>query len=245
MQLLLVIPARIGSSRLPEKPLQLLFGEPLIRHTARNVLGYGLRGRVVVATDDARVARAVAPLGVRAVMTRAAHRSGTERAAEVACKNEFADADVIVNVQGDEPMLPARAASEAIERVVAGDPIVTVACPLGAHADADPTRVKVRVDRDGYARAFARDSGGLRTTLGTHRVLQHVGCYAYTRAALLRWVDLPPVPEEEREGLEQLRPLVHGMTIGTVTLDSPAPPAVDTKEDLHAVESMLVAGGCQ
>lgn len=230
MHLLTVIPARLGSSRLPCKPLRLLAGEPLIRAVVRNALGMRLPGRLVVATDDRRVADAVAPLGVPAVLTDPAHGSGTERVAEVAALSRYRGSDIVVNLQGDEPFLPRAAVDAALAHVQRGDDIGTAAQPPGERDD--PNRVKVAVDGHGRALGFFRRGGQ-----GT--IFQHIGIYAFTPAKLNHWVRLPAVPDEARHGLEQLRPLGHGMTIGVGVLTAPVPHGIDTEEDLRMAEALL------
>jgi 3-deoxy-manno-octulosonate cytidylyltransferase (CMP-KDO synthetase) len=240
MRVLGVIPARLGSTRLPNKPLQLLAGEPLITRVIERVLDHGLVGELVVATDAAQVARVAEQSRVRAVMTRPSHQTGTERVAEVAALPEFASYDVIVNIQGDEPFLSREALAGAVSRVGQGDEIGTAAAPLDPELVSDPSRVKVVTDARGRAMYFSRaaiphrrdpepQSDGL--------YWQHLGIYACTRAALNRWISLPPCPEEQAERLEQLRALHHGLTIGVALMDEPALPGVDTAEDLRRAEA--------
>ena len=207
---------------------------------ARRVSELGLADRVVVATDAPEIQVAIARAGFEGVLTSSAHETGTERVAEVIANKEFKSFDLILNVQGDEPLVAAAAVRGAVDRVRGGDPIGTSAGALDAALATDPSRVKVVVDAAGRARYFSRapipfdrDGGG------TVRYHQHVGVYAYTRDALERWVRLPPVNEERWERLEQLRPLLHGIPIG-VTLFAEAPaPGVDTPADVAIVERML------
>ena len=156
MRVLGVIPARLSSTRIPNKPLQLLAGEPLVTRVIQRVRALGLVDDLVVATDSTMVARVVELTGVRAVLTRDSHVTGTERVAEVAELPEYAGHDVIVNVQGDEPFLPRAALAGALGRVTAGDDIGTAAAPLPAENAADPARVKVVADREGRALYFSR-----------------------------------------------------------------------------------------
>lgn len=244
-----MIPARLGSTRLPNKPLRLLAGEPLIRAVVRNVLDMGLPGELVVATDDDQVIQAVAPLGVTAMLTDRGHRSGTERVHEVARNPQYAAADLIVNIQGDEPFLTADAVRGAVARVERGDDIGTAAQPLTAPARMDPNRVKVEVDAGGRAIRFFRSPVGSgfgpasvdeesRQGGWAGAVLQHIGIYAFTRQALERWMRLPELPLEATKRLEQLRPLAAGMTIGVAALRDPVPPGVDTEGDLRLAEAI-------
>ncbi|MGH7645777.1 MAG: 3-deoxy-manno-octulosonate cytidylyltransferase [Gemmatimonadales bacterium] len=238
MPLLGVIPARLASSRLPRKPLLPLAGEPLILRVTRRLAELALCDRLVVATDAREVADVVAGAGYEAVMTAPGHQSGTERVAEVARQPPFHEFDVVVNVQGDEPFVPAAAVRGAVTRVSAGTPIGTAAAPLAPALAGDPARVKVVVDARGRAVYFSRapipfDRDG-RGAVAYH---QHIGVYAYTREALERWVRLAPVPEEAWERLEQLRPLLHGMAIGVALLDEAAAPGIDTPADLAWAEA--------
>jgi 3-deoxy-manno-octulosonate cytidylyltransferase (CMP-KDO synthetase) len=240
MRVLGVIPARLGSTRLPNKPLQLLAGEPLITRVIQRVVEHGVLQELVVATDSSMIAQVVERAGVRAVLTADAHLSGTERVAEAAGRAEFAGFDVVANVQGDEPFVTRDALAGALDRVAEGDDIGTAAAPLALEHVADPARVKVVTDARGRALYFSRaviphrreatdPAGGL--------YWQHVGLYVYTRPALERWVASPPSPAERAERLEQLRALHCGLTIGVARLAEPAPPGVDTPEDLRRAEA--------
>ncbi len=240
MRVLGVIPARLGSTRLPNKPLQLLAGEPLITRVIRRVMEHELADELVVATDSERIVDLARRVGVRAVMTDPAHLSGTDRVAEVARRPEFAAAEIVLNVQGDEPFLPREALAGAIARVEQGDDIGTAAAPLDSALVNDPARVKVVTDAGGRALYFSRspiphrrepsdDADGL--------YWQHLGLYACTRAALGRWVAAEPSPAELAERLEQLRALHWGLTIGVARLDEPALPGVDTADDLERAEA--------
>lgn len=240
MRVLGVIPARLGSTRLPNKPLQSLAGEPLITRVIERVLEHGLIEDLVVATDSPRVVQVAERSGVRAVLTDGGHQTGTDRVAEVAGRSDFAVYDTIVNIQGDEPFLPREALAGALGRVERGDEIGTAAAPLDPALAGDPSRVKVVTDARGRALYFSR-------ALIPHRrepddssdglYWQHLGIYAFTRAALLRWVTLPPCETELAERLEQLRALHNGMTIGVARLLEPALPGVDTAEDLRRAEA--------
>lgn len=240
MRVLGVIPARLGSTRLPNKPLQPLAGEPLITRVIERVLEHGLIEELVVATDSPRVVQVVERSGVRALLTNAGHQTGTDRVAEVASRPDFAAFDTIVNIQGDEPFIAREALAGALGRVERGDEIGTAAAPLDVTLAGDPSRVKVVTDARGRALYFSRavipyrrepddPSDGL--------YWQHLGIYAFTRAALARWVTLPPCAAEQAERLEQLRALHNGLTIGVARLREPALPGVDTAEDLRRAEA--------
>jgi 3-deoxy-manno-octulosonate cytidylyltransferase (CMP-KDO synthetase) len=239
MRVLGVIPARLGSTRLPHKPLQLLAGEPLITRVIERALDHGVLAELVVATDSAKVADAVAKCRVRAVLTSGNHRTGTDRVAEVARLPEFAGFDVVANIQGDEPFLSREALVGALSRVDQGDEIGTAAAPLAASLASDPSRVKVVTDARGRALYFSRAMIPYRRDESDEKDLywQHVGIYAFGRASIERWSTLPPAPAEEAERLEQLRALHHGMSIGVARLGEPVPPGIDTVEDLRRAEA--------
>ena len=240
MRVLGVIPARLGSTRLPHKPLQLLAGEPLVTRVIQRVMALGLVDELVVATDSTMVVRVAELSGVRALLTRDSHATGTERVAEVAAREEFGGHDVVVNIQGDEPFLPQAALAGALERVAGGDDVGTAAAPLDADGVDDPSRVKVVADARGRALYFSRAPIPYRRDRGPAApdlYWQHLGVYAFRREALAKWTRLAPAPAELAERLEQLRALHHGMRVGVARLDRPAEPGVDTPEDLRRAET--------
>lgn len=240
MPVLGVIPARLGSSRLPRKPLRLLAGEPLVLRVVRRLTAFAACDRVVVATDALEIASVVRAAGFEAVLTATTHESGTERIAEVAARPEYADYDLLLNVQGDEPLVAAAAVHGTLERLRLGDPIGTAAGGLNPELAADPNRVKVVVGPDGRAVYFSRAPIPFdRDGKGGVIYHQHVGVYGYTRQALERWVRLPAVPEERWERLEQLRPLLQGIPIGVARFDETPAPGVDTADDLEWAEQAL------
>ena len=235
-----VIPARYGSTRLPGKPLLDIGGRPLIEHVHRRASAAGVR-RVIVATDDDRIAETVSGFGGEAWLTRADHPTGGDRLAEVARR---LNSEIIVNVQGDEPLMPADAI-QAVIAALARDTalgIATVRCPItDPGLLADPNVVKVVVDARGDALYFsrapiphARERTSERNALGD----RHVGLYAYRRTCLLELAAIPPTPLERLEQLEQLRALESGYRIGTITTDQ-APIGVDTAADLERVRHLV------
>jgi 3-deoxy-manno-octulosonate cytidylyltransferase (CMP-KDO synthetase) len=240
MRVLGVIPARLGSTRLPNKPLQLLAGEPLITRVIQRVLEHGLTDDLVVATDSPMIAQVVERAGVRAVLTDARHPSGTDRVAEVAARPEFRGFGVVTNVQGDEPFLTREALAGALARVEAGDDVGTAAAPLDPALAGDPARVKVVTDSAGRALYFSRAPIPFRRDPREpcdDLYRQHIGIYAYTRDALARWVAAPPSPAELAERLEQLRALHLGIRIGVAALTEAALPGIDTSDDLRRAEA--------
>jgi len=235
---LAIIPARRGSTRLRDKPLRLLGGQPLVLRVWDRVSSLAVADQVVVATDDAAVADAIEAAGGTAVLTRSDHPSGTDRVAEVARRAEFADAEVLLNIQGDEPFIDEAAVRGAVSIVTGGfAPIGTVSVRVSPNALVAPDCVKVVCDDAGralyFSRApipFLRDAvdGAVRDTL----VRQHLGIYAYSREALQRWVSLPVHPLEQVERLEQLRPLAAGLAIGVATAAAVEFGGIDTEADL-------------
>jgi 3-deoxy-manno-octulosonate cytidylyltransferase (CMP-KDO synthetase) len=194
----------------------------------------------VVATDSSRVVEVAERSRVRAVLTDGSHQNGTDRVAEVAGRAEFAGFDIIVNIQGDEPFLPRDALAGALARVEQGDEVGTAAAPLDAVLADDPSRVKVVTDARGRALYFSRAAIPHRREPGDPSdglYWQHLGIYAYTRGALIRWISSTPCAAEQAERLEQLRALHHGLTIGVARLDEPVLPGVDTADDLRRAEA--------
>lgn len=247
MTVLAVIPARLGAQRLPRKPLRLLGGVPLIVRVAERVTGMGVASECVVATDSPEVMAVCAAAGVRAVLTRDDHVSGTDRVAEVASRGEFTHCSVILNVQGDEPFVRSDAVHGAVDVVRRGD------APLGTAAAYAPTDILQRPDvvkvvcTDAgralyFSRApipFLRDASD--AVWHASLVRQHIGVYAYTREALARWVSLPPHPLELTERLEQLRPLAHGLSIGVAVVAAGGEGGIDTEDDLRRADSLFAS----
>ena len=239
MRVLAVIPARLGATRLPRKPLRLLAGLPLVVRVWQRVVELDVAATVVVATDSDEVADISSHYRVPVVMTDAAHTSGTERIAEVVQMAGYRDYDAIINVQGDEPFVSRQALLGALRIVTDGHhPIGTAAVLATPDILDDPNVVKVVCGDDGRALYFSRapvpflrnqDDAELQRAY----VWQHVGIYAYTPEALSRWVRLPANPLEQIERLEQLRPLAAGMSIGVALVDEPLRPGIDTEQDLE------------
>ena len=256
MSFRIVIPARYGAQRLPGKPLRTIAGRTLIEHVWRRASRAGAR-EVVVATDDARIADAVRGFGGAVELTAPELPSGTDRCAAVALARGWDDDDVVVNLQGDEPLMPPRVLRQVAE-LLAGDAtagIATLCVPLASLTDfLDPNVVKVVVREDGGALYFSRapipwdrdaGRGGEPPSLGlqhSHRsACRHLGLYAYRVGALLRLTATPPCELERIEKLEQLRALHIGLRIRVDTACEPVGPGVDTPEDLARVEALLGA----
>ncbi len=246
-----IVPARLASTRLPNKPLYPILGRPLIEWVWRRVAQLASLDHAVVATDSEEVARVCRALGAPVEMTVADHPSGTDRVAEVAAREEFRDFDVIANVQGDEPLLEERQLSAAVQLVLdEGWEVGTCATPLlDDFTRKDPVVVKVARANSGRALYFSRaqvpynrEGKPTRDQLERAPFLRHVGIYAYTRDALEAWVALPPSPLEEIERLEQLRPLEAGIRIGVAVVGT-ADPGVDTPADVVRLEERLIEMG--
>lgn len=242
-----VVPARLASTRLPEKPLQPLLGRPLVEWVWRRVEAMEVLDGAVIATDAERVASVCREIDAPVEMTAEDHPSGTDRVAEVARRPDYADFDVVVNIQGDEPLVD-EAHLEAAVALVRDDgwDVGTCASPLESDdARRDPNVVKVVRAPDGRALYFSRapvpykrDGPPGKDELSGPPFLRHIGLYAYARAALEWWVSLEPSPLERLERLEQLRPLEAGVEIGVAVVGS-AEPGVDTPADVDRVEARL------
>ena len=246
MRSAIVIPARYGSSRLPGKPLLKHTGKYLIQHVYEQATRARLATDVIIATDDPRIEAAAGNFGGRVVMTRRDHATGTDRIAEVA---RNLNADVIVNLQGDEPLIDPGALDRLIH-LLATDPgagVATLATPIdSAERYSDPNVVKVVCDRNGRALYFSRSPipayrDGSPSFTGEPAALQHLGVYAYRRSVLLELAGLDPSPAELAEKLEQLRVLHQGWAI-RVGVVAGSHPGVDTWDDYLRFVSEYRAG---
>jgi 3-deoxy-manno-octulosonate cytidylyltransferase (CMP-KDO synthetase) len=252
MSFKVVIPARFQSTRLPGKPLVDIAGAPMVQHVHQRAVESGA-DEVVVATDDERVAAACETFGARVVMTAGMHRSGTERIAEVVALDGDPPERIVVNVQGDEPLLPGaviRQAAAGLEQRPEAD-IATLCEPIEHDADAfDPSVVKVVCDAHGFALYFSRATipwyrdhfaAHPATRPGGAEHLRHVGIYAYRAGFLERYVSAPESDLERAECLEQLRALHMGARVHVaIACDAPGP-GVDTPGDLERVRALFAA----
>jgi 3-deoxy-manno-octulosonate cytidylyltransferase (CMP-KDO synthetase) len=244
MTFTVIIPARLASTRLPNKPLADLGGKPMVVRVAERAAASGA-ARIVVATDHADILAACEAHGVEACMTRADHPSGTDRIAEVARTLGLALDAVIVNLQGDEPLIDPALLGACASRIGADVPMATCAHPLADIEDAfNPNVVKVVLDRLGRALYFSRATipwhrDGFATTRASlpagYVPLRHIGLYAYSNAFLQDYPQLAPSPLEQIEALEQLRVLWHGIPIAVHVTDAAPHAGVDTPEDLARV----------
>jgi len=241
-----VIPARYASTRLPGKPLRLIAGRTMIEHVHARARASGA-AEVVVATDDARIADACRRFGADVALTDPGHATGTDRLAEVARVRAYADEDVIVNVQGDEPLLPPANVAE-VAALLAATPaaaIATLATPIASLEEYDdPNVVKVVRDHAGLALYFSRAPipwvrEPKDEAARYEGALRHIGLYAYRVGALKRLAALAPTALETRERLEQLRALEHGLRIAVGIAAEPPGPGVDTEQDLVRVAALI------
>jgi 3-deoxy-manno-octulosonate cytidylyltransferase (CMP-KDO synthetase) len=245
-----LIPARLGSSRLPDKPLADIAGLPMVVRVAKQAEQSGAR-QVVVAADDSRIIDACTAHGVSAVLTRSDHPSGSDRLAEACDLLGIADNTVVLNVQGDEPLIaPALVRAVASELVSRPDCVMsTAAHPVSGTADfLNPNVVKVVLDRRGTALYFSRApiawwrdgmTDGTLAQLPSPAPLRHIGVYGYRAAFLRQFPRLEPAPLERTESLEQLRTLWHGERIAVHVTDLAPGPGVDTPADLERVRALL------
>ena len=246
-----IIPARFAASRLPGKPLLSVGDRPLLQWVWQCARASGARS-VTIATDDARIADAARDFGADCVMTSREHNSGTDRIAEVVRAGRLAADEIVVNLQGDEPMMPAAVVQE-VAQALNSRPLIDIAtaiAPIGTLAEfLDPGCVKALRAQEGAALYFSRapvpwprDHAADGRPTRFAGAWRHIGIYAYRVSSLLKFASWPPTSLEETEKLEQLRALEHGMRIHLVTLSKAPPGGVDTPEDLERVRIALAAG---
>jgi len=254
MSFSVVIPARYGSTRLPGKPLLDIAGKPMVRRVWERAAASGAQ-EVIIATDDGRIAEAARSFGAPAQLTRADHPSGTDRLQEVAAALGWHDDHIVVNVQGDEPLIPP-VVIDQVARNLAAQPdagIATLCVPIDELEElVNPNAVKVVFGVGGMALYFSRATipwpreafaQGARAMPGAGEWYRHIGIYAYRTGFLHRYVSWEPAPLERLEQLEQLRALHHGVGIHVAPAAEPVPAGVDTPEDLEAVRAHLAAAG--
>lgn len=241
-----IIPARYESSRLPGKPLADIDGKPMVQWVYERSKASGA-DRIVVATDDERIQKVVEEFGGEVCMTAKHHTSGTERLAEVVESLGLADDSVIVNVQGDEPMIPSVNISQVANNLVKSSVgMATLAEPICSYTElSNPNVVKVVTDKDGLALYFSRsvmpfDRDGDKETLNFD-YLRHIGIYAYRAGFIKQYVSWPASQLEQIESLEQLRVLWQGEKIHVAAAAEPPPAGVDTAEDLEQVRRLVAS----
>jgi len=240
MKIVGIIPARYSATRLPGKPLADICGKPLIQYVYEQARKSKLLEDVIVATDDERILEAVEKFGGKAVMTSPTHPSGTDRCAEVARK---IDCDFVINIQGDEPLIPPEVIDKVAEALMESDeeiPMTSAATLANKEERENSNVVKVVTDQKGIALYFSRSPIPFyRNPVAP--TLRHIGIYGYRKDFLLKFVSLPQTPLEKTESLEQLRALENGFRIKIVLVDY-SPVGVDTPEDLERVRKLL---GCR
>ncbi len=240
MKTAVIIPARYGSTRFPGKPLVSLVGKPIIQHVWERCQAADGVDSVIIATDDMRIAETVFAFGAEVALTSPQHATGTDRVAEVAAK--LRGFGVVINVQGDEPLIPPGLISALALRLREDRalPMATAAAPFARDEDpVSPNVVKVVCDARNRALYFSRSLIPFeRERVSGLRPLRHIGIYAFRRAFLLRFVKMPRPAIERAESLEQLRALHAGSSIGVVLTKS-VPPGIDTPEDLETVARLI------
>lgn len=235
-----VIPARYASSRLPGKPLLDICGKPMIEHVYRRAVLSEVFSRVIIATDDERIYDAAEKFGAQAVMTRADHPNGTSRAAEIA---RDIDADYVVNIQGDEPMLDPRLLRELAEGFAKDSTADSATACMQISKEEDinnPNIVKVAHALNGRALYFSRSVLPYRRCDIGCKIYEHIGIYAYKKDFLMKLVTLPDTPLQQTESLEQLKILEHGYSMAVIETKYPSQgPNVNTQEDLEEVRRIM------
>ena len=247
VQVIAIIPARYKSNRFPGKPLAPINGKPMIQHVVERARKVNLLSRVVVATDDERIARCVAAFDGECVMTRDDHVSGTDRLAEAAETLGVCEHDIVVNIQGDQPLFPPEIIDQ-VTRPLLEDPNVPMSTLIykiiREEEIEDPNHVKTVFDKDNYALYFSRSAIPFQRNPGegTPTYYKHLGVYGYRKNFLLTFVGLPEGEWEHFEKLEQLRALEFGYKI-KVVLTAHDSVEVDTEEQLRQVEKLINGGG--
>lgn len=253
MGFIVIIPARYGSTRLPAKPLSDIGGKPLIQYVHERAHEAGA-DEVIIATDDVRIRDAAQAFGAQVCMTDTAHTSGTDRIAEVARLRGYSDDAIVVNLQGDEPLMPPTLLRQVATNL-ANHPPAAIATLCEAITDPahlfEPSIVKVVMDREGYALYFSRATvpwdrdhfaSGARTLPPRTRYYRHMGMYAYRAGFLRSYAGLPPCPLEQSESLEQLRALWYGHRIHVAEALERGEAGVDTPADLERIRAVLARG---
>lgn len=247
-----LIPARYASTRLPGKPLLDIGGKPMLQRVYEQAVASGADS-VVIATDDARIERAAQAFGAAVCMTSATHGSGSERLAEAVQRLGYGEDEIVVNLQGDEPLMPPALLHQVADNLAANPEAVVATLCTRIHTAAelfDPHAVKVVSDRRGFALYFSRavipwDRDAFAVTTEelppAAEHYRHLGLYAYRSGFLRRYVQLTPCPLERMEALEQLRVLWHGERIHVAEAAVPPAPGVDTPEDLERLRSLFAA----
>lgn len=244
-----IIPARYAASRLPGKPLVDIAGKPMIQHMYERALASGAE-QIIIATDDVRIEEVAKAFGATVCMTRVEHQSGTERIAEVIEKLKIPDSTLIVNIQGDEPLIPINAIKLVADQLIANSAaaMATLCSRLMDPEEInDPNLVKVVMDQNGFALYFSRATipyvakhiASSNEPIESGSCFGHIGVYAYRASFVRKYVSLTPSPLEQLERLEQLRVLWHGHKIHVSVFNEKFPPGINTPKDLEIVRKIL------
>ena len=244
MSFTVVIPARYASTRLPGKPLLDIAGKPMLQHTYERALASDAQ-RVIIATDDARIREVAEAFGATVCMTKSSHVSGTDRIQEVSSLLKMDEADLVVNVQADEPLIPPNVINQVAQNLEQ-DSEVGIAtlceCITGKEEICDSNSVKVVSDHRDHALYFSRATIPWQGSASAKNCYRHIGIYAYRVAVLNRFVAWPVCELEVTEKLEQLRALYNGIGIHVAVCSESIPAGVDTERDLEHVRAYLAAG---
>jgi len=250
MSFIVIIPARYGSSRLPGKPLLLLAGKPMVQHVYERAITSGA-DKVIIATDDVRIQTSCSAFDAEVIMTSADHPSGTDRLAEVVNKINCSDEQIIVNLQGDEPLMPATLVHQVAKNLAQHESagIATLCEAITCATDLfDPHIVKVVFDKQGYALYFSRAvipwdrdvfSNSTEELSADAEHYRHIGLYAYRAGFIKQYVEWPPCQLEQLESLEQLRALWNGARIHVASAKESPGHGIDTEKDLQRVEALF------
>ena len=244
MTFTVIIPARFAATRLPGKPLLDIAGKPMLQHTFERAL-QSMATSVHIATDDDRIYEAAKGFGASVLMTSQSHRSGTDRLHEAAMLLGLADDDVVVNVQGDEPLIPPSVINQVAANLEAHTEvgIATLCEVISNQAEIDdPNSVKVVFDQSGRALYFSRSTIPHNGSASAHNCYRHIGIYGYRVSVLKQFVDWPAAELELSEKLEQLRALYNGTAIHVAVSHEKIPPGVDSQQDLDLVRAFISAG---
>ncbi len=241
MAFTVIIPARYAATRLPGKPLLDICGKPMLQHTYERAMQSAATS-VHIATDDDRIFDCATTFGASALMTSENHRSGTDRLHEAAMLLALNNEDVVVNVQGDEPLIPPSAINQVAANLEAHpDSGIATLCETITHQAelGDPNSVKVAFDKNGKALYFSRSTIPHGSSVSANNCYRHIGIYAYRVSVLKQFIEWPPAELELSERLEQLRALYNGITIHVAVSESKIPPGVDTQQDLDLVRAFV------
>lgn len=251
MSFTVIIPARYASTRLPAKPLKEIAGKPMIQHVYERACSSAAK-EIIIATDDIRIESVAKKFGAKVCMTSVNHTSGTDRLQEVICQLKLVDNDIVVNVQGDEPLIPAEVINQVAENLakMPSASMATLSEPIHSLNDfRNPNVVKVITDINGKALYFSRApipwprdhfaNENVQDLPKSFVAQRHIGIYAYRVALLNRFITWPPAPLERIESLEQLRVIWNGETIHVAEAIVPVPGGVDTQEDLLRIKKLL------